>query len=127
MKTTATAEYYPVVVEQEANGTWSAYVAGLPGVYAAADSAAQAKKAIRTALAAHLEAAQTRQAAVTVKSKMHLLMLRYKKTKDWSTQGLARYLGERRARQKPRRLERERAQRRQAAPSYVKSMMANPT
>ena len=40
-----TAEYYPVIVEQETNGTWSAYVAGLPGVYAAADTATDAKRA----------------------------------------------------------------------------------
>ena len=58
MKATMTAEYYPVIVEQESNGTWSAYVAGLPGVYAAADSATEAKRAIRGALAAHLEALQ---------------------------------------------------------------------
>lgn len=29
-------EHYPVVVERETNGTFSAWVAGLPGVYAAA-------------------------------------------------------------------------------------------
>ena len=49
-------EHYPVVVEREDNGTFSAWVAGLPGVYAAADTAAVAKRAIRLALAAHLEA-----------------------------------------------------------------------
>ena len=54
MEMKATAEYYPVIVEQESNGTWSAYVAELPGVFAAADSAAEAKRAIRGALAAHL-------------------------------------------------------------------------
>ena len=48
-------EHYPVVVEREENGTFSAWVAGLPGVYAAADTAAVARRAIRTALAAHLE------------------------------------------------------------------------
>ena len=37
------------------NGTFSAWVAGVPGVYAAADTAAAAKRAIRTALAAHLD------------------------------------------------------------------------
>ena len=73
----ATAEYYPVIVEEESNGTWSAYVAGLPGVYAAADSASDAKRAIKGALAAHLEALHTRQARAT-KSKMQLLVLRYK-------------------------------------------------
>ena len=48
-------EHYPVVVERESNGTFSAWVAGLPGVYAAADTAAAAKRAIRSALAAHLD------------------------------------------------------------------------
>lgn len=49
-------QYFPVVVERESNGTFSAWVAGLPGVYAAADTASAAKRAIRTALAAHLAA-----------------------------------------------------------------------
>ena len=53
-----TAEYFPVVIEQETNGTFSAWVAGLPGVYAAADTSAVAKRAIRGALAAHLDALQ---------------------------------------------------------------------
>lgn len=48
--------HFPVVVERESNGTFSAWVAGLPGVYAAADTAAVAKRAIRGALAAHLHA-----------------------------------------------------------------------
>jgi predicted RNase H-like HicB family nuclease len=49
-------QYFPIIVEQESNGTFSAWVAGLPGVYAAADTAAVAKRAIRSALAAHLDA-----------------------------------------------------------------------
>jgi len=49
-------QYFPIVVEQESNGTFSAWVAGLPGVYAAADTAAAAKRGIRGALAAHLDA-----------------------------------------------------------------------
>ena len=52
-------QYFPIVVEQESNGTFSAWVAGLPGVYAAADTAAAAKRGIRTALAAHLDALRT--------------------------------------------------------------------
>ena len=48
-------QYFPIVVEQESNGTFSAWVAGLPGVYAAADTAAAAKRGIRGALAAHLD------------------------------------------------------------------------
>jgi predicted RNase H-like HicB family nuclease len=47
--------YYSVVVEREMNGTFSAWVAGLPGVYAAADTTSAAKRGIRRALAAHLE------------------------------------------------------------------------
>ena len=49
-------QHYSVVVERESNGTFSAWVAGLPGVYAAADTAAIAKRAIRSALEAHLAA-----------------------------------------------------------------------
>ena len=52
-------QYFPIIVEQESNGTFSAWVAGLPGVYAAANTAAVAKRAIRSALAAHLEALRT--------------------------------------------------------------------
>lgn len=52
-------QYFPIIVEQESNGAFSAWVAGLPGVYAAADSAAAAKRGIRRALAAHLETLRT--------------------------------------------------------------------
>jgi predicted RNase H-like HicB family nuclease len=47
--------HYSIVVERETNGTFSAWVAGLPGVYAAADTSRAAKAAIRNALMAHLE------------------------------------------------------------------------
>ncbi len=50
--------YFPIVIERERNGTFSAWVAGLPGVYAAADTAAAAKRAIQGALDAHLDALQ---------------------------------------------------------------------
>ena len=43
------------MLETEDNGTTSAYVPGLP-VYAAADSAAKAERAIRAVLTAYLEA-----------------------------------------------------------------------
>jgi hypothetical protein len=46
---------YPIVLEIEENGAVSAYVPGLP-VYAAADSHAQAERAIRGALADYLSA-----------------------------------------------------------------------
>lgn len=47
--------YYPIVIETEASGAVSAYVAGLP-VYTAADTRRQAEHAIRTMLAAYLTA-----------------------------------------------------------------------
>ena len=50
--------HYPVVLEHEPNGTVSAYVVGLPGVFAAADSERAAAGAIRVALRAHLVALQ---------------------------------------------------------------------
>lgn len=46
---------YPIVVETETSGAVSAYVPGLP-VYAAADSAVKAERAIRDVLTAYLEA-----------------------------------------------------------------------
>lgn len=48
-------QYFPIVIEKEDNGTFSARVAGLPGVYAAADTAAQAKRGIRRALELYFE------------------------------------------------------------------------
>lgn len=50
--------HYPIVLEHEPNGTVSAYVVGVPGVFAAADSEAAAARAIRSALEAHLAAIQ---------------------------------------------------------------------
>ena len=47
--------YYPIVIETETNGAFSAYVPGLP-VYAAADTRAKAEQAIRATLAAYLVA-----------------------------------------------------------------------
>ncbi len=51
--------HYPIVLEHETNGTVSAYVVGVPGVFAAADSEAAAARAIRSALEAHLAAIQS--------------------------------------------------------------------
>ena len=51
--------HYPIVLEHESNGSVSAYVVGLPGVFAAADSERAAAEAIRVALCAHLTALQT--------------------------------------------------------------------
>ena len=47
--------YYPIVLEREPNGSVSAYVVGVPGVYAAGDTMRQAEAGVRKALAAHLE------------------------------------------------------------------------
>jgi predicted RNA binding protein YcfA (HicA-like mRNA interferase family) len=44
-------QYFPIIVEQESNGTVSAWVAGLPRAYAAADTMTAAKRGIRRALA----------------------------------------------------------------------------
>jgi len=68
-------EHYPVVVEREDNGTFSAWVAGLPGVYAAADTAAVAKRAIRSALAAHLDALEELGRDIQVRA--DVVVLRY--------------------------------------------------
>ena len=51
--------HYPIVLEHETNGTVSAYVIGLPGVFAAADTERAAGAAIRKALRAHLAALQS--------------------------------------------------------------------
>jgi hypothetical protein len=48
-------QLYPIVLETEDSGAVTAYVPGLP-VYAAADTHAKAERAIRTVLAAYLDA-----------------------------------------------------------------------
>ena len=55
--------HYPIILEHEPNGSVSAYVVGMPGVFAAADSEAGAARAIRSALQAHLAALQSLPAA----------------------------------------------------------------
>jgi predicted RNase H-like HicB family nuclease len=66
--------HYSVVVERETNGTFSAWVAGVPGVYAAADTASAAKRGIRSALAAHLETLAAR--GQTAEPKADVVVLR---------------------------------------------------
>ncbi len=51
--------HYPIVLEHETNGSVSAYVIGVPGVFAAADSEGAAARAIRAALRAHFAALET--------------------------------------------------------------------
>lgn len=55
--------HHPIVLEHESNGTVSAYVVGVPGVFAAAATEAAAARAIRAALEAHLAALRTLPAA----------------------------------------------------------------
>jgi predicted RNase H-like HicB family nuclease len=50
--------HYPIVLERETNGTVSAFVVGVPGVFAAADTEAAAARAIRSALQTHLTTLQ---------------------------------------------------------------------
>ncbi len=68
-------QHYSIVVERESNGTFSAWVAGLPGVYAAADTASAAKRGIRDALGAHLEALAS--LGHTAKPQADVVVLRY--------------------------------------------------
>ena len=83
-------EYFPVVIEREDNGSYSAWVAGLPGVYAAADTAAVAKRAIRGALAAHLDALN--KLGRQTQPKADLVVLRYESGAP-TTRGLLRFAG----------------------------------
>ena len=99
-------QHFPVVVERESNGTFSAWVAGFPGVYAAADTAAIAKRAIRGALAAHLDA--LRQLGHEPQPKADLVVLRYESApapgaRSCGSWAWAHSWGERRALQKPQR------------------------
>lgn len=50
-----TPEHFAVVFLHEDNGTVSAYLPGLPGVYAAAETLAGARRGIREALEGYLE------------------------------------------------------------------------
>jgi len=68
-------QHYSIVVEREMNGSFSAWVAGLPGVYAAADTASVAKRGIRSALAAHLQTLASH--GQTAAPQADVLVLRY--------------------------------------------------
>lgn len=67
-------QHYSVVVEQERNGSFSAWVPGLP-VYAAADTEDVAKASIREALAAHLDALSELGRAATPNASVLVLKL----------------------------------------------------
>lgn len=88
------AEYFPVVIEREENGSFSAWVAGLPGVFAAADSAAGASRALRGALRAHLDTLE--QLGRTPRSTARIVVMRYspgKRTGRLELAGLGSLLG----------------------------------
>ena len=70
--------HYPIVLEHESNGSVSAYVVGLPGVFAAADSERAAGEAIRVALGAHLAALQALPVAVRkVRTRLRVARISY--------------------------------------------------
>ena len=85
--------YFPVVIEQETNGTFSAWVAGMPGVYAAADDRATAKRAIRRALEAHLKALEELGKSPT--RRVDLFVLRSGRGRKLSFAGIGALMGQR--------------------------------
>jgi hypothetical protein len=60
------ATHFPIVVEREDSGVFSAYVAGLP-VYAQGATATQAERAIQRTLTAYLDAHPGTASSATVK------------------------------------------------------------
>jgi predicted RNase H-like HicB family nuclease len=56
----STSQRFAVEIQLEDNGTVSAYVPDLPGVYAAADTQAGALRGIREALEGYLETMRAR-------------------------------------------------------------------
>jgi predicted RNase H-like HicB family nuclease len=95
--------HFPVVLEHESNGTVSAYVVGLPGVFAAADSERAATSALRDALRAHLAALH----ALPVAARRVRTSLRVARVSDGSGEepnvgfvGLGALLGRRRSAKK---------------------------
>ena len=60
------ANYFPIVIEREDSGVFSAFVAGLP-VYAQGATARQAERAIQRMLTAYLEAHPGTPSSATVK------------------------------------------------------------
>lgn len=96
--------HYPIVLEHEPNGTVSAYVVGVPGVYAVADTERAAAAAIRSALKLHLAALDSlapaqapRRATLRV---ARVTYMRSKSTPDVDVVGLGALLGRKRTRAK---------------------------
>ena len=55
----STSQNFAVAFQHEDNGTVSAHVPDLPGVYASADTQAEARRGIRDALEGYLDAMRT--------------------------------------------------------------------
>jgi hypothetical protein len=98
--------HYPIVLEHEPNGTVSAYVVGVPGVFAAADSEPAAARAIRLALRAHLAGLDASQARGPLsKASLRVAKVTYRKgqpSPDVGLVGLGALLGRSRSAAKAR-------------------------
>lgn len=92
-----TTEHYTAVFEEEANGTISAWIVGVTGVYASADSVAAAKTALRQALDEHLATLRELNQRGTPRSEVHILRSRGERL-DYV--GLGALLGKRTSRAK---------------------------
>jgi len=93
--------HYPIVLEHEPNGTVSAYVIGLPGVFAAGDSERAAATAIRSALKAHLTTLErVRPKAPATKTTLRVAKITYARGRsepEVGLVGLGALLGRRRS------------------------------
>ena len=94
--------HFPIVLEHESNGTVSAYVVGLPGVFAAADTERAAGAAIRKALQAHLAAVQSLPMPMKqVRTTLRVARVTYRKRiPEVGFVGLGALLGRRRSEKK---------------------------
>jgi predicted RNase H-like HicB family nuclease len=92
-----TTEHYTAVFEHESNGTISAWIVGLTGVYASADSVTAAKAALLEALNAHLGALRELNQPTSPRSEVHVVRHRGQ-TLDYV--GLGALLGKRTSRAK---------------------------
>jgi predicted RNase H-like HicB family nuclease len=95
--------YLPVVIEEESNGTFSAWIAGLPGVYAVGETRAKTKAAIHEAARTHLLA--LKRLGKSVKPRGDVLFLRGDLDHadvNLEFTGLASFLGRKRSMAKAR-------------------------
>src|SRR5207248_11388968 len=94
--------HYPIVLERETNGTVSAYVVGVPGVFAAADSEAAAARAIRSSLQAHVVALHALSRMPKTRASLRVARITYgpHATPEVGLVGLGALLGRRRSARK---------------------------